>query len=110
MTQSLLLKIQAVTPYLKHRRASCWLHPLTLGMAVLPQHPAGRHIFIFPSRDRCQLGVSDMQDPHSFSLFPLGLSQMSRGSEESWQDTCGKLAKFMEKQATTNGGGSHGEE
>lgn len=72
MTQSLLLKIQALTPYIKHKRASCWLHPLTHGMAIVSQYPAGKEIFIFPSRDRHQLGVSDVWDPPTFSPFAFG--------------------------------------
>lgn len=59
-----------------------------------------REMFIFPSRDRCCLGVSDMQHPLSFSPFALGLSQMGHGSKEGWWDTsgtCGKLAKLMGK-------------
>lgn len=71
MTQSLLPKIQALTPYINHTHASCWLHPLAHSTAVVSQYTIGKEI-IFPSRDRYELGVSDVQDPHTFLSFALG--------------------------------------
>lgn len=86
--------------------------PLPLGMAVLPQYPAGRQILTFQAEPDASWGSLACRTPMVSALFPR-LSQMGHGSEEGWLDTsgtCGKLAKLMGKTGNKNGGGSYGEE
>lgn len=104
-TQSLLLKIQALTPYIKHTRASCWLHPLAHGTAIVSQYLTGKEIFIFPSKDRRQLEVSDVRDPPTLSsslLLAIADGPWLRGRPlvpmENQQSLGGKTAKMATKE------------
>lgn len=96
---------------MRHTRASCWLHPLSHGTAIISQYPAGKEI-IFPSRDRCELGVSNVGNVHTFFPFALGccrwaMAQRKAGGTtlvpmENQQSLGGKKSQNGNKKAVVD--------